>query len=204
VSTDKYDRTAAGWTARQYADSATYLRRRADLIAPGLASGDLVLDLACGDGGLGEFLLARGLGYLGVDENREMVAAAHRRLAGRARVEPADLNDFTPAAAVAATTLFRALYYVRDRDAFFRHVASYTEHKLVFDVSPRRYDVEALRDELAAAGFGRVELRPFFVPQRVALPRPVAAAARAAEGVGPLARLVLRRRFTYVVSASRS
>jgi SAM-dependent methyltransferase len=204
---EQYSRHAADWSTRAYADSETYLRRRAELVAElgtPLAPGDLVCDLACGDGGLGEFLLARGLAYVGVDENAEMVAAARSRLAGRARVEQTDLNDYAPADAVAATTLFRALYYVRDRDTFFRHVASYTKTKIVFDVSPRRYDVGALKTELAGAGFPRAELRPFFVPQRVALPRPVAAAARAAEGAGPLARLVLRARFTYVVSASRS
>jgi len=173
----------------------------AELGAP-LAPGDTVCDLACGDGGLGEFLLARGLRYLGVDANEEMVAAARRRFGGR--VELADLNEFRPEEPVAATTVFRALYYVRDEDAFFRQVASYTETKLVFDVSPRRYDLESLLARVRAAGFPHVELRPFFVPQRVALPRPVAALARAAERTGPLARLALRYRFTYVVSATRS
>jgi trans-aconitate methyltransferase len=197
VSTDKYDRTAAGWTARQYADSATYLRRRADLIAPGLASGDLVLDLACGDGGLGAALEARGLRYRGVDANAAMVAEARSH-----GVEAAlgDLNDFVPDEPVAATTLFRALYYARDRAAFFAHVAAYTEHKLVFDVNPRQYALADVVHDLRSAGFAHVEARPFFVPQRVSL-GPLAPVAAAAERLEPLARAILRFRFTYVVSA---
>jgi hypothetical protein len=205
--TDQYSPHAAGWSDRAYADSVTYLRRRAQLVAElgvPLERGDTVCDLACGDGGLGEFLLARGLRYLGVDANEEMVAAAQRRLGDRAAVDLGDLNDFRPPGPVAATTVFRALYYARDQDAFFRHVASYTERKLVFDVSPRRYHVESLLLRVRVAGFPVVALRPFFVPQRVALPRPVAALAQAAERAGPLARAVLRYRFTYVVSASRS
>jgi len=204
---DQYSPHAAEWSETAYADSETYLRRRAQLVADlgtRLEPADVVCDLACGDGGVGEFLLARGLAYLGVDANDEMVAAARRRLRDRARIERADLNDYAPTNPVAATTLFRALYYARDHASFFRHVASYTEKKIVFDVSPRRYELEPLRAALSSAGFPRIEARPFFVPQRVALPRPIVATARAAEGIGPLARLVLRRRFTYVVSASRS
>ncbi len=56
--------------------------------------------------------------------------------------------------------------------------------------------------ELRAAGFGQVALRPFFMPQTVALPRPAAAVARGLERSGPLARLALRYRFTYLVAAS--
>ena len=60
---DQYARSAAGWSDTQYADSGAYLAHRAELVAtlgPPLAPGDEVLDLACGDGGLGAFLTARG------------------------------------------------------------------------------------------------------------------------------------------------
>jgi SAM-dependent methyltransferase len=204
--TDKYAPAAEGWTETEYADSQRYLQRRAELIVdlgPRLEPGDVVCDLACGDGGLAEFLLPRGLGYLGVDASPEMAAAAQRRLNGRARVELADLNDFAPGEAVAATTVFRAVYYAHDQDQFFRRVASYTQKKLVFDLNPRQYDLGGTIARLRAAGFADVAARPFFVPQRVQLPGPVAAVARAAERSGPLARLALRFRFTYVVVASR-
>jgi hypothetical protein len=46
-------------------------------------------------------------------------------------------------------------------------------------------------------------LRPFFVPQTQRLPRPLVELAKAAERSGPLARLALRARFTYLVAALR-
>jgi SAM-dependent methyltransferase len=197
-SADKYTGGASEWTTREYADAETYLRRRVDLIAAGLAPGDTVLDLACGDGGLGDFVTARGFRYLGADLNEAMVAAARRR---GYEIAHADLNDFAPAEPVAATTLFRALYYARDRAAFFRHVASYTERKLVFDVNPRQYQLDDVVRDLRSAGFEHVEARPFFVPQNVSL-GPFALLAQGAERVPALARAILRFRFTYVVSAS--
>jgi SAM-dependent methyltransferase len=201
---DQYARRATDWTEGAYADVGAYLDHRAELIVSlgrTLAPGDEVLDLACGDGGLGEALLARGLRYRGVDATPEMVEAARRRLGEHADVTEADLNDYVPPARVAATTVFRAIYYARDRAAFFRHVAGYTD-KLVFDLNPRQYGVDHVVDDLHGAGFGSVELRPFFVPQTVSLPGPVLALATALERSGPLARLALRARFTYLVSAS--
>lgn len=125
-----------------------------------------------------------------------------RRLGARAVVEQGDLNDYVPPGPVAATTVFRAIYYARDRAAFFRHVAAFTEKKLVFDLNPRQYRLEDVLADLRSAGFGSVSLRPFFLPQTVALPGPFAAAARALERSGPVARQMLRVRFTYLVAAS--
>jgi SAM-dependent methyltransferase len=208
--TDKqaqYDRAAERWTDEAYADPAGYLARRAALVVelgPGLEPGERVLDLACGDGGLGAHLVARGLEYHGVDLSGPMVEAARLRLGDRATVERGDLNAYVPPEHVAATTLFRAIYYAGDRRAFFRHVAGYTERKLVFDLNPRQYDVDDVLRDLRDAGFERIDLRPFFTPQTVALPRPLAAALAGAERAGPLARLALRFRFTYVVAASKA
>jgi len=200
-STEKYAAAAERWSEEQYADSVAYLRHRAELIVslgPRLEPGDRVLDLACGDGGLADFL--RLYEYVGVDASEEMVRAARAR---GARVELADLNDYAPPEPVAATTCFRAIYYARDRRAFFRQVAAYTEKKLVFDLNPRQYELREVCDDLAATGFERVALRPFFVPQTVSLPAPIAALLRAAERSGPLARAALHARFTYLVAASR-
>jgi len=201
----KYAGKAEEWTEQAYADASSYLEHRAELVVslgPQLESGDGVLDLACGDGGLGEMLLARGLHYRGVDVTPEMVGEAARRLGERAEIELGDLNEYVPPSPVAATTVFRAIYYARDRAAFFRHVAAYTEKKLVFDLNPRQYRVEDVLADLRGAGFERVSLRPFFVPQTVALPSLLVAVARALERSGPLARLALRFRFTYLVAAS--
>jgi hypothetical protein len=203
---EQYARQADEWSERAYADSAAYLAHRADLVVhlgARLQSGDEVLDLACGDAGLGELLIARGLRYRGVDSTPEMVAAARARLGSRAPAELGDLNDYTPPEPVAATTVFRAIYYAHDRAAFFRHVAAFTEKKLVFDLNPRQYSLDDALEDLRAAGLGNIALRPFFVSQTVALPRPLGAVARVLERSGPLARLALRYRFTYLVAASR-
>ena len=203
---DQYARQAADWTESAYADVGAYLDHRAEMIGslgPTLEPGDTVLDLACGDGGLGEALLARGFRYRGVDATSEMVEAARARLGDRAEIAAGDLNDYVPPAPVAATTVFRAIYYARDRGAFFARAAEYTEKKLVFDLNPRQYRVEEIVEGLRSAGFEFVELRPFFVPQTVSLPGPLLTAAKALERSGPLARAALRVRFTYVVAASR-
>ncbi len=190
------------WTDREYADPAPYLRHRGELIlslGPSLRPGDRLCDLACGDGGLADFL--PGIEYLGVDADPRMVEEARSK--GR-KIAQADLNEFVPDRPVAATSVFRAIYYARDRRAFFRHVAGYTERKLVFDLNPRQYRPADVVADLRAAGFGAIEARPFFVPQTVALPRPVARSLIALERAGPLARLALRSRFTYLVVAARS
>ena len=101
------------------------------------------------------------------------------------------------------TTVFRAIYYARDRRAFFGHVVGYTQRKFVFDLNPRQYRVGDVVADLRSAGFGSVVLRPFFVPQTVSLSGPLLVAAEALERTGPLAWLALRVRFTYLVAASR-
>ena len=203
---DQYARKAADWSDAEYADARAYLAHRAELIASlgvPLDTGDEVLDLACGDGGLGAFLLERGLRYAGVDAEPAMVEAARRRLGDAAAIAQGDLNLYEPPRPVAATTVFRAIYYARDRRAFFARVAGFTERKLVFDLNPRQYRVDDVVAELLGAGFVRVELRPFFVPQTRRLPGPAVGLLKAAERTGPLARLALRARFTYVVAAVR-
>ena len=205
-TTTKYEPAAERWSDDAYADPASYLGHRADLVVslgPRLEPGDRVLDLACGDGGFGELLIAHGLVYLGADASAPMVEAARRRLGNGAKVELADLNDYVPPSPVAATTCFRAIYYARERLAFFRHVAEYTERKLVFDLNPRQYRLDDVRADLRAAGFQKLALRPFFAPQRVALPSPLRALLHAAELTGPLARLALRLRFSYLCAAYR-
>jgi SAM-dependent methyltransferase len=200
----KYDAQAAGWTRTAYADPARYLAHRAELVAglgPSLVPGDVVLDLACGDAGLAGPLLARGVRYRGVDLSQPMVEAARQRFGDRLSIVEGDLNEYEPPEPVACTTCFRAVYYARERAAFFRRVASYTEKKLVFDLNPRQFQVAEVASDLASAGFGELELHPFFVPQRVGLPRPFAAAFEALERSGPLARAILRLRFSYLLSA---
>ncbi|TML88127.1 MAG: class I SAM-dependent methyltransferase [Actinobacteria bacterium] len=198
---EKYDTSAERWSEIAYADAATYLAHRGELVlrlGPPLEQGDTVLDLACGDAAAAEHL--PGLRYVGLDASAEMVKAGQLR--GRS-VVLGDLNDYEPSEPVAATTCFRAIYYAKDRAAFFRRVAEYTERKFVFDLNPRQYRVEDVCAEVRAAGFDQVELRPFFSPQRFSLPRSVASALYALERSGPVARLLLTMRFSYLCAAFR-
>jgi hypothetical protein len=198
---EKYDSSAERWSEIAYADAATYLAHRGELVltlGPPLEPGDAVLDLACGDAGAADYL--PGVRYLGLDASAEMVKAGKGR--GR-NIVLGDLNEYEPPDHVAATTCFRAIYYAGDRAAFFRRVAGYTERKFVFDLNPRQYGVEDVRSDLRAAGFDRLELHPFFSPQHVSLPRPLASALYALERSGPLARLLLAVRFSYLCAAFR-
>jgi hypothetical protein len=197
----KYDELAARFTAHEYGDPGLYFRHRAEIVAsrgPPHEAGDL--DLACADGSFGFPLQALGLDYTGLDASEAMAAAARGR--GLA-VVVGDLLAYVPPQPVATTTIFRSLHFVPDRTAFFAHVAGFTEKKLVFDASPRRHPPERLRRELADAGWTRLELHPFFVPQHRALPGPAAAALLALERSGPLARALLRLRFNVIAAASR-
>ena len=199
----KYAAMAENFSRTAYADPAGYLRYRAQLIVelePALAPGDVVLDLACGDGALAVPLLAAGMRYIGIDSTPEMVAEAKRN---GVDAREGDLNSYAPPEPIAATTCFRAIYYVEDRSEFFEHAAGYTGKKLVFDLNPRQYAPAGIVGQLREAGWTHVTLRPFFHPQLRRLPRPVLAVLRLAERIGPLARLILRFRFTYLVVASR-
>jgi SAM-dependent methyltransferase len=197
TSWDKYSDAAERWSDEQYANARTYLSHRAELVrtlGPSLKPGAAVLDLACGDGALADFLPEQR--YVGVDASGEMVAAGKRR--GRELIQ-ADLNEYTPPEPVRATTIFRAMYYARDRRALLLRIAGYTEQKLVFDLNPRQFRLEDVRADLLAAGFDRHDVRPFFVPQTREI-----SFLKWLERSGPLARLMLRYRFTVICAASRS
>ena len=190
-----------GWTERVYGDPSWYLAQRADVIAhlgPHLERGDRLLDLACGDAALADHL-PDGVSYLGVDTDELQLATARAR--GHDVVR-ADLNEYRPPEPVDVTTCFRAIYYARDRKDFLQRVHGYTRKKLVFDLNPRQYRVADVRDDVLAAGFTNFELQPLFVSQRFAVAPRLGRALRALESSGPLARGLLRLRFTYVCAAS--
>lgn len=195
----KYDAIADTYSAHDYADAQRYYARRAELVARDLQAGASVLDIACGDGGLGRALLELGFDYHGVDASSGMVEVARRALGERV-VQGA--FDYEPSALVDATTIFRSLYLVPDRRAFLERVRGYTLRKLVFDFDPRAYSTREVRSDLRAAGWERVELRPFLLPQRASLPGPLQAALYALEPL-PGARLLTRVRFPLLVSAWR-
>jgi hypothetical protein len=203
----KYDAVAETFTEREYADPARYFGRRAEIVAalgPPLEPGDRVLDLAAADGSFAPPLLARGLAYTAVDLSEAMTAVARRRYGGSIRVETADMFSYRPPEPVAATVCFRSLYFAHDRAGFLGHIAGFTEKKVLFDVDPRRRPLAEVAAELRAAGFDRLATRPFFVPQRAAPPRALAALLAAAERFPPAAARVLRLRFSLICAGYRS
>ena len=193
----KYDAIAERYSAHDYANAERYYARRAKLVAAGLDPGATLLDIACGDGGLGRHLLALGLDYRGVDASERMVEVARRALGERVMQ---GTFDYEPAEPVDVTTIFRSLYLVPDRQAFFERSRSFTRKKLVFDFDPRRYRTADLIAELREAGWERIELRPFLMPQRASLWRPLQLALHALEPL-PGARVLTRVRFPVLVSA---
>ncbi len=202
---DKFDRLARGYAAHDYADPERYAERRAEVaigLGPPLAPGATVLDLACGDANMAAPFLARGFVYTGVDGSAAMIEEARRRLGERVSLDVARMDEYEPPAPVDMTLCLRAFYYPADRRAFFRRVAGYTRTKLVFDFDPRVYDRDELKGDLRESGFDRLELRPFFLPQRVAVPGPVRVALTALEHTGPVARAALHVRGIWFCAAT--
>jgi SAM-dependent methyltransferase len=194
----KYDAIAERYSAQDYADAERYYERRAHLVAASLRPNASVFDIACGDGGLGWYLLARGIDYHGVDASPRMVEIAQRSRGDRVAVGG---FDHVPPAPVDAITIFRSLYLVPDRRSFLALARSHARERLIFDFDPRAYDLRALVTDLHAAGWERVSLRPFLHPQRSVLPRPVQSLLHALEPL-PGARILTRVRFPLFVTAS--
>lgn len=198
MTIEKYDAIAERYSAHDYADAERYYARRAQLVASKLEPGAVVLDYACGDGGLGRHLLARGLDYHGVDASERMVEVARRALGDRV---VRGTFEHVPPAPVDATTIFRSLYLVDDRRAFLERVRGFTRSTLVFDFDPRAYDTGAVLADLRVAGWEHIELRPFLMPQRASLPRPLQSLLYALEPLPGAARLT-RVRFPLLVTAT--
>jgi SAM-dependent methyltransferase len=202
---EKFDRLARGYSAHDYADPGRYSDRRTEVAiaaGPPLAPGATVLDLACGDANMAEPFLARGFRYRGVDGSAAMIEEARGRLGDRVPLEVARIDEYEPPEPVDLTICLRAFYYPDDRQAFFRRIAGYTRTKFVFDFDPRVYDRGELERDLRAGGFAAIDLQPFFLPQRVAVPAPLRSALAALEHAGPLARAALRVRGIWFCAAS--
>jgi SAM-dependent methyltransferase len=194
-TTDKYDLLADGFSEREYADPVGYSARRARVIAelgPRIEPGDTVLDVCCADGIMAAPLTELGLGYLGVDASENMLAAARRRNPGSLFLKGL-MEEFVPHEQVDVTICMRSFYLADDQVAFFRHVGGYTRKKFVFDFWQSEHPADTVLRDLHLAGFSRVELRPFFTPQRRVVPGFLRPAVTALESTGPLALLLSRR-----------
>ena len=102
------------------------------------------------------------------------------------------IEEYEPPEPVDATICLRSFYYPADRLAFFRHVAGYTRREVRLRLpAARRIRPAPIVADLRAAGFARIELRPFFLPQRRRASRRASfRLVYALERTGPLASLV--------------
>jgi SAM-dependent methyltransferase len=203
-SDDKYDALAEGFSEREYADPQGYAVARARVIVelgPRLEPGDTVIDLGCADAIMAEPLVDRGLVYTGLDASERMIEAARARHPGSSYVV-ARMEEYRPHEPFDAVICLRSFYQPADRTAFFEGVAGYARKKFVFDFRPRVYSPVALESDLRAAGFSRIEMHPFFVPQRHRLPGVAVDLLVSAERAGRIAAAMSR--FTGIVFCSAS
>jgi SAM-dependent methyltransferase len=203
-SEEKYDALAEGFSEREYADPARYSAGRARLVVelgPRLERGATVVDLGCGDGIMAGPLGEYGLIYTGIDSSTQMVEAARRRHPGLTFVAERS-EAYRPPEPIDATICLRAFYYPEDRIAFFRGIAEYTKQKFVFDFRQAAHPADTVERDLRTAGFNRIVMRPYFVPQRRAVPGLAANALAAAERTGPLGLFLSRYAGRVFCSAS--
>ena len=183
---EKFDRARAGLHRRTTTPTpARYTVRRARGRDRGSGRrcrpGATVLDLACGDANMAEPLLALGYRYRGVDGSAAMIdearaparrpRAARRRADGRVRAAGAGRHDAVP-----ARLLLRAPTGARSSAA-----SPATRGRSSSSTSTRAPTTAAeMRARPARERLRRVELRPFFLPQRSPCParRPRRAARR--------------------------
>ncbi|WP_429806700.1 class I SAM-dependent methyltransferase [Ensifer sp. B1-9] len=92
-----YDAFAAAYDADNENNAwNAYYERPAALALVGEVAGLRVLDAGCGGGAHAAALLERGATLTGIDRSAGLLEIAHRRLAGRARLLVADLNEPLP------------------------------------------------------------------------------------------------------------
>jgi demethylmenaquinone methyltransferase / 2-methoxy-6-polyprenyl-1,4-benzoquinol methylase len=115
-----YDRYAAVLSFGQDARWRRFLVSRVDV-----GPRDTVLDVATGTGAVARELLAtKGCNVVGLDQSREMLAEARRRLPASVKLVEADAQELPfPTGAFDALTFTYLLRYVRDPGATLRELA---------------------------------------------------------------------------------
>ncbi|HKR24870.1 MAG TPA: methyltransferase domain-containing protein [Allosphingosinicella sp.] len=110
--------SASRWSAADYAKNAAFVPALGDAVLQLLApqSGELILDVGCGDGALTQKIAAVGANVIGLDSSPEMVEAARARGidAFVADAEAMDLERFGQFDAVFSNA---ALHWMLDPDA---------------------------------------------------------------------------------------
>ena len=94
IAQEAYDELAEAYAAMvDTKPHNAYYERPATLSLLGDVSGQRVLDAGCGPGAYAEWLVKHGAQVVAVDANRKMVRLAKERLAGKAMVRLANLEE---------------------------------------------------------------------------------------------------------------
>lgn len=204
---NKYDRIAAGFAERSYANLHFYMQRRFDVATSWgktLSPGDSVLELGCGDGYLARLFAGHGLRYCGVDMSPKMIAMAEQRLLeaglkGEFQVSDAcQLGLSKPFDAVVCymRTFFS---YIDNPLAVLKRLRPSIRKKMILDLDARHTPVPVAVEILREAGFVNVAWRPFFVPEEKKLPAAILRTLVACENVPLFRSLPLHWKFLVLV-----
>jgi 2-polyprenyl-3-methyl-5-hydroxy-6-metoxy-1,4-benzoquinol methylase len=204
---NKYDRIAAGFAERSYANLHFYMQRRfgvATTWGKALCAGDSVLELGCGDGYLARIFAGHGLRYCGVDMSPRMIAMAEQRLLQyglEAEFRVSDARQlFLTKPFDAVVSYMRTFFtYVDNPLAVMMRLRPYIRKKMILDFDPRHTPVSAAVEILREAGFVNVAWRPFFVPEEKKLPPAILRTLVACENVPFFRSLPLRWKFLVLV-----
>ena len=162
--------TASRWSATDYAQNAAFVPALGDAVLDLLApkSGELILDVGCGDGTLTMRIAEAGARVIGLDSSPEMVEAARARGVDAfvADAEAMDLERFGQFDAVFSNA---ALHWMLDPDAvasgIFRALRG--GGRFVGEMGGQGNLAalrQGLRDELVARGYHMPEQDPAWYP----------------------------------------
>lgn len=205
---EKYDNLADGFSERTWANLEFDMRRRFTLATTwgrALHGGDSVAEFGCGDGYLARVFIVQGYRYQGMDISSRMVAMAERRLASAdlsARFLTVDVNGILLTEPVDAVVSYMGAFFtfVQDPLQLLQRIQPYIRKKIIVDLNPRgKVSLPTALDMLRAAGFRKVEWRPFFVPVTMKLPKPALRILGLCESVPVLRGLPLRWKFNVLI-----
>jgi len=202
----KYDRIAAEYSSR-YADPDAIARHQVSLVeqwGARLEAGATVLEIGCADGLVTKALARSGMAVTAIDFSPVMVETARRRLnaAGLAAnfvVTDLDSLDLGRQFDVVLAVMWSFFAYASDPRGAITRLADHTRVKMLIDANPRAFSIPSMVASVRAAGFESVAWRPFLIPQRRRLPRPVLRVLATTERVPGVRSLPLRSRCNIIL-----
>jgi len=177
---------------------------RYKFIAKMLTGRNHVLEIGCADGLVTKALARSGMAVTAIDFSPVMVETARRRLnaAGLAAnfvVTDLDSLDLGRQFDVVLAVMWSFFAYASDPRGAITRLADHTRVKMLIDANPRAFSIPSMVASVRAAGFESVAWRPFLIPQRRRLPRPVLRVLATTERVPGVRSLPLRSRCNIIL-----